>query len=144
MAQVSKVTDKACGKELRGSPQAYFEVARRKSKHGWDLDHIEPKASDPKESLFQTIGNLVLLEPPDNRSRGKRRPVEKSKNYANSSLYLTKTLVGVEASPYKKRIENYLSNLNLVQDFSLEDWDEKQVMKRTQFYFEILKNHLST
>jgi Protein of unknown function DUF262/Protein of unknown function (DUF1524) len=142
LAQLSKVVDKACGKELRNSPEAYFEVARRKSKHGWDIDHIAPKASEPKESIFQTIGNLVLLEPPDNRSRGKRKPSDKSKNYSNSALYLTKTLVGVEASPYKKRIEKFLGDLELRQNFSLNEWDEKQVVARTNFYFKILKSHL--
>lgn len=143
LAQISKVIDGVCGKELRGSPGAYFEVARRKSKHGWDLDHIEPRAGDPKESIFQTIGNLVLLEPPDNRSKGKNKPSTKAKNYVNSALYLTKTLVGVEASPYKKRIEKYLSELGLTQDFDLINWNQKQISRRTKFYFEILKRHLN-
>ena len=142
LAQISKVVDTACGKELRNSPEAYFEVARRKSKHGWDIDHIEPRAGDPKDSIFQTIGNLVLLEPPDNRSKGKIKPSGKAKNYSNSALYLTKTLVGVEASPYKKRIENYLLKLSLAQDFDLANWNEKQISRRTKFYFEILKEHL--
>lgn len=142
LAQISKVVDGVCGKELRSSPGAYFEVARKKSKHGWDLDHIEPKASDPKESIFQTIGNLVLLEPPDNRSKGKVKPLAKAKNYSNSVLYLTKTLVGVEVSPYKRRIDKYLTELGLAQDFDLENWNEKQIKKRTKFYFEILKDHL--
>jgi len=142
LAQLSKVVDKVCGKELRNSPKSYFEVAKRKSKHGWDIDHIEPRASDPRESIFQTIGNLVLLEPPDNRSSGKKHPSTKSKNYSNCALYLTKTLVGVEPQPYKKRIEKFLNSLNLRQDFDLLNWDETQVKNRTHFYFEILKDHL--
>lgn len=142
LAQISKVVDGACGKELQKSPEAYFEVARKKSKHGWDIDHIEPRSSDPKESIFQTIGNLVFLEPPDNRSKGKVKPKEKARNYSNCALYLTKTLVGVDVSPYKKRIDKYLTKLGLAQDFDLENWDEKQIKRRAKFYFEILKDHL--
>jgi len=143
LAQLSRVIDKACGKELRGTPKSYFETAKRKSKDGWDIDHIEPKASDPRESIFQTIGNLVLLDPAANQSSGRKKPAEKIKNYANCPLYLTKTLVGVEATPYKRKIERFLDDLNLKQDFVLADWDEKQIKKRTKFYFEILKAHLT-
>jgi uncharacterized protein with ParB-like and HNH nuclease domain len=143
LAQLSRVVDKTCGKELRLSPKSYFETARRKSKHGWDIDHIEPKASDPRDSIFQTIGNLVLLDPTDNQSSGKKKPNLKVKNYSSCPLFLTKTLVGVEANPYKKRIENFLSKLKLKQDFDLDNWDDKQVSKRTKFYFEILKDHLT-
>ena len=142
LSQLSRTLDERCGKELRKSPEAYFETAKKGSKFGWDIDHIAPRRSDPKGSPFQTIGNLVLLHPIDNRSRGKAKTSDKKANYSECSLILTKTLVGIKANPDKKKIEKYFDSLNLKYDFDLDNWNEKQVKNRAKFYFELLKDHL--
>ena len=142
LSQLSRTLDERCGKELRKSPEAYFETAKKGSKFGWDIDHIAPRRSDPKGSPFQTIGNLVLLHPIDNRSRGKAKTSDKKANYSECSLILTKTLVGIKANPDKKKIEKYFDSLNLKYDFDLDNWNEKQVKNRAEFYFELLKDHL--
>lgn len=142
LSQLSRSMDELCGKELRKSPEAYFETAKKGSKFGWDIDHIAPRRSDPKGSPFQTIGNLVLLHPIDNRSKGKAKTSDKKANYSECSLILTKTLVGIKANPDKKKIEKYFESLNLNYDFDLDSWNEKQVQNRSKFYFELLKDHL--
>ena len=135
LSQLSRTLDERRGKELRKSPEAYFETAKKGSKFGWDIDHIAPRRSDPKGSPFQTIGNLVLLHPIDNRSRGKAKTSDKKANYSECSLILTKTLVGIKANPDKKKIEKYFDSLNLKYDFDLDNWNEKQVKNRAKFYF---------
>ena len=143
LSQLSRVIDGLCGKELRKSPEAYFETAKKGSKFGWDIDHIAARRSDPKESFYQTIGNLVLLHPIDNRSKGKAKTTDKEANYSDCSLILTKTLVGIKANPDKKKVEGYLNSLNVDFDFDLSDWNEKQIKLRTEFYFALLKDHLT-
>ena len=143
LSQLSKTIDQLCGKELKNSPEAYFEVVKRNSKHGWDIDHIEARGKDPKDSLFHTMGNLVLLHPIDNRSKGKAKSADKIENYANCPLNLTKTLVGVKANPDKKKLERYFDSISVDYNFDLNNWSEAQIKKRTKFYFTLLREHLT-
>jgi hypothetical protein len=132
-----------CGKELRKSPEAYFETVKKGTKFGWDIDHIEARRSDPKESIYHSIGNLVLLHPIDNRSKGKAKSVDKEANYSDCSLILTKTLVGIRANPDKKKVEGYFDSLKVNYDFDLSTWNEEQIKQRTKFYFALLRDHLT-
>lgn len=142
LAQLSRNFDLICDKESRNSPESYFETKRKDGKHGWDIDHVKAHGRVPKDSVLHTIGNLVLLHPKDNSSRGKLEPIEKLANYRSCSLYLTKTLVGVESNPDKRKVEKYLDSLSLQYSFDLKNWDEKQINTRTKFYFSLLNNHL--
>jgi len=143
LSQLSRSVDGLCGKELRKSPEAYFETVKKGTKFGWDIDHVEARRSDPKESIFHSIGNLVLLHPIDNRSKGKAKSADKAANYSDCSLILTKTLVGIKANPDKKKVEGYFDSLKVDYDFDLSTWDEKQIKLRTKFYFALLKDHLT-
>lgn len=143
LSQLSRVLDELCDKEMRKSPEAYFEVAKKGSKHGWDIDHIEARRSDPKESIYHSIGNLVLLHPIDNRSKGRAKVRDKEANYSECSLILTKTLVGVRANPDKRKVEKYFNEIDTDFAFDLQNWDENQIKKRSKFYFELLRHHLT-
>jgi uncharacterized protein with ParB-like and HNH nuclease domain len=143
LSELSRKVDAVCNKEDRKSPLSYFEVWRKGSKYGWDIDHIGGGRSEPKESINQSIGNLVLLHPTDNRSRGKAKVSSKRANYDQSTLYLTKPLAGIKSNPDKKRIEGYFTSLKIDFNFDLDAWDETQIKKRTDFYFQILKDHLT-
>ena len=143
LSQLSRTLDGLCGKELRKSPEAYFEAAKKGSKFGWDLDHIEARRSDPKDSVYHSIGNLVLLHPIDNRSKGKSKSVDKEANYSECPLILTRTLVGIKANPDKRKVEDYLKSLGVKFDFELSNWDERQIKLRTKFYYALLKDHLT-
>jgi len=143
LSQLSRSLDGLCGKELRKSPEAYFETVRKGTKFGWDIDHVEARRSDPKESIYHSIGNLVLLHPIDNRSKGKAKSVDKEANYSDCSLILTKTLVGIRANPDKKKVEGYFDSLKVNYDFDLSTWNEEQIKQRTKFYFALLRDHLT-
>jgi uncharacterized protein with ParB-like and HNH nuclease domain len=143
LAQLSRYVDQVCEKELRNSPESYFESKKKNSKHGWDIDHVMPHGRAPKDSYLHTIGNLVLLHPKDNSSRKNLSPFEKKANYESCPLFLTKTLVGVKSNPDKRRIDKFLVDLELPTSFDLENWDETQIKSRSEFYFQILENHLN-
>jgi len=142
LSQLSRVLDEICGKEARNSPESYFEAYKKGSKHGWDIDHIEARRSDPKDSAFHKIGNLVLLHPIDNRSKGKAKSSDKADNYESCPLMLTKTLVGIKANPDKRKIEKYLETCGANGTFDVNNWNESQINSRTQFYFAILRHQL--
>ncbi len=143
LAQLSRNLDLVCDKESRNSPESYFDTKHKDGKHGWDIDHIQSHGRAPKDSILHTIGNLTLLHPKDNSSRGKLSPKQKSANYENCPLILTKTLVGVKSSPDKRKVEKYLQTLNLPDCFDLENWDEKEINSRSNFYFVLLEDHLN-
>lgn len=142
LAQLSRNLDVICDKELRNSPESYFETKHKESKHGWDIDHVQAHGRVPKDSVLHTIGNLVLLHHKDNSSRGKLLPHQKIANYESCPLYLTKTLVGVKSNPDKRKVEKYLDTLKLQHSFNLDNWDEKQIKLRSDFYFTLLSDHL--
>jgi len=142
LAQLSRNLDVICDKELRNSPESYFETKHKESKHGWDIDHVQAHGRVPKDSVLHTIGNLVLLHHKDNSSRGKLLPHQKIANYESCPLYLTKTLVGVKSNPDKRKVEKYLDTLKLQHSFNLDNWDEKQIKLRSEFYFTLLSDHL--
>lgn len=142
LSQLSRVMDEVCGKEPKTSPESYFESYKKTSKYGWDIDHIEARRSDPKDSVFHSIGNLTLLHPIDNRSKGKAKTGTKTDNYESCPLFLTKTLVGVKANPDKRKIDTYLARCGAGQTFDVTNWSEKQIRNRTDFYFQLLRNHL--
>ena len=142
LAQLSRNLDLVCDRESRNSPESYFETKHKDGKHGWDIDHIKAHGRVPKESILHTIGNLVLLHHKDNSSRGKLEPAQKTANYDACPLLLTKTLVGVKSNPDKRKVEKYLDELKLQYSFDLDNWGDKQIKARENFYFTLLENHL--
>jgi hypothetical protein len=143
LAQLSKYVDQICDKELRNSPESYFESKTKNSKHGWDIDHVLAHGRAPKDSYLHSIGNLVLLHPKDNSSRKNLSPADKRANYESCPLFLTRTLVGVKSNPDKRKIDNFLGDLDLPVSFDLDNWDELQIKNRSEFYYKILENHLN-
>lgn len=126
---------------------------------GYDLDHVFPKAenqrphwqvssskddelgvADRSDSVINSIGNLVLLHPNDNRSQSDSLPWddEKSKNLGSSELYLNRLLVDIE--------ERTKANLRIAQILSkyqdktpsLLAWGEDAVDSWASVYWEIL------
>jgi hypothetical protein len=114
----------------------------RGEQHGWDLEHIMPQNEDPSPE-FQTIGNLCLLAPPDNRSASKKLPHEKDdENYYNQCmLALTKSVGKLDALVPATRaaIEGLFASLGADKSkMQLTDWDAKAVKARSDFYLEYL------
>jgi hypothetical protein len=120
----------------------YFETKKPRKKQGWDLDHIEPTASKTNSlspELKNSIGNLVLLSPPDNRAAKNTDAFDKLSYYDNSVLYLTKSVTETKITPKAdKVISELLTKLNVERNWDLENWDDNSVLSRVNFYTEFL------
>jgi hypothetical protein len=120
----------------------YFETKKPRKKPGWDLDHIEPSAAKTNSlssELKNSIGNLVLLSPPDNRAAKNTDAFDKLGYYDNSVLYLTKTVTDTKITPKAdKVISELLSSLKVERNWDLENWNDESVLSRVNFYTEFL------
>jgi hypothetical protein len=120
----------------------------KSEQHGWDIEHIMPQKEDPSPE-FQTIGNLCLLAPPDNRSASKKLPHEKDDaNYYNQCmLALTKSVGKLDAlvPATRSAIEGLFASLGSDKEtMQLTNWDLNAVKNRSDFYLEYLLKTLNT
>lgn len=134
-----------------GAPE-YFRTRRKKGeKKGWDIDHIYPSNlvdSKIKEDLklYNSLGNLVLLSPPDNRGQKDDPPNVKKSNFHGSHLLLTKSLVlgNIElAQSDKKVIDKIESKFAVKSEWDIEKWNEDSILARHGYYKKILKDLLT-
>jgi hypothetical protein len=121
----------------------YFETRKPKnSKYGWDIDHVEPTASKTNTlspELKDSIGNLVLLSPKDNRAAKNADAFDKSDYYTNSLLYLTKTMPNKTITTgVDKIIHEVYKKLKVQPEWNLENWTDECVDSRKNFYTEFL------
>lgn len=121
----------------------YFETRKPKGKvFGWDIDHVEPTASKTNTlsaELKDSIGNLVLLSPKDNRAAKNVDAFEKSPYYINSLLYLTKMMANEPITPkVDKVISGILEKLDVKPEWKLDNWNDDCVISRSAFYTEFL------
>lgn len=128
--------------ERKFEVQDYFDTRKPRGKKGWDLDHIEPngaKTNSLSPQLKQSIGNLVLLSPPDNRAAKNADAFDKIPYYDSSILYLTKTLTNHQITPKADKVINeLLEKLGIEQNWDLNNWNDESVLSRTNFYTEFL------
>jgi hypothetical protein len=127
---------------------------------GYDLDHIFPK-STRQESLWKqntelddklgnasrysmkinSIGNLTLLHPRDNRDQSDSLPWEENKltNFARSELLVNRLLApsemwgGHQDAILQKSLE-YQKEYSQIAD----KWGEIQIDERARFYWDVI------
>jgi uncharacterized protein with ParB-like and HNH nuclease domain len=121
----------------------YFETRKPKGKaFGWDIDHVEPTASKTNTlspEFKDSIGNLVLLSPKDNRAAKNADAFEKTPYYVNSLLYMTKMMVNEPITPkVDKVLLGLLEKLDVTPEWKLDNWDDACVASRASFYTEFL------
>jgi len=121
----------------------YFETRKPKGKaFGWDIDHVEPTASKTNTlspEFKDSIGNLVLLSPKDNRAAKNADAFEKTPYYVNSLLYMTKMMVNEPITPkVDKVLVGLLEKLGVTPEWKLDNWDDDCVASRASFYTEFL------
>jgi uncharacterized protein with ParB-like and HNH nuclease domain len=130
----------------------YFRTRRKKGeKKGWDIDHIYPtnlieSNSKEEKKLNNSLGNLVLLSPSDNRSQKDAPPIAKKANYHGSHLLLTKSLVlgNLELSHSdQKAIDKIESKFGVKSDWNIENWNVDSITARHAYYKKILKDLLT-
>lgn len=136
LALMSWWTDQICNNSAR-EIESYFET-RKKNKKGWDIEHIGAKAyADPKipEDIKDSIGNLALLCPDDQRGAKNASPYEKIEIYTHSQLVLSKSVTGHSLTPIINRnLEKLYSDLKIENSWSLENWSKDSISAREKFY----------
>lgn len=108
--------------------------------HGYDIEHISAASrSDDLGELKDSLGNLTLFYSKDNRSVGNADSEMKAERYANSILYLTKSLT--TSSQQDKAIEKVVNDY---RSSTVDDglWGEHELEDRAQQYFSIFEKYI--
>lgn len=143
LSQLTRLVDIAGGKEDKGSPISYFSTRKDDNKESWDIDHIQPKKTAPRDPEIHKIGNLVLLKADHNSLKKAVSPVEKSDVYKGSHLLLTQNLVKITVNVERSRVDEYFSAVGVEDtNWNLTKWNEKSMKLREDMYAKLLKDHL--
>ena len=157
LARVNRVVQQSVN--VTAYQMAELLETSRNNSVGYDLDHVFPKAdsqrphwkiseeknnemgvADRSDAAINSIGNLVLLHPNDNRSQSDALPwdEEKSENLGASELYLNRLLLDpLERAQANLRIAKILKKYES-QTPSLTSWGEEAVEAWASVYWEIL------
>lgn len=136
---------------LSSAPLDSFLKASSGKYIGFDIDHVLPSATKNKRvelggddfSFLDTIGNLVLLHPSDNRAAGDAEPIDKAKDYASSNLLINKVLCSKQdLGLLNTRLEKVVNELHKVCLPNLSNWHVDQVKARANLYWEIFSDDI--
>jgi hypothetical protein len=154
--------NKAFQDEYHSIPLAMRDLMQtsRGDQKGFDLDHVFPKSislrdkwlqseeknmrlgfEDRYEQSINSLGNLILLHPDDNRSQSDSLPwtEEKIKNIAGSELNSNKILGNKDYwKPTPDRVAPDLLALQEIYHTDLNTWNEDTIDRRTKFYWNTL------
>lgn len=136
---LSKELNDLCRQDIPIEDVMRTRKARQKAMP-YQIDHVLAK-STTKEEIFHTIGNLVLLSPPDNLDASNASPKDKAPYYQNSALVLTRTLNGIQMDNknQKSKVKSLLKELRIEGiPWNLETWKSTDVDNRADFYFRYL------
>jgi len=144
LSQLTRLVDIAGGKEDKDSPESYFSTRKDENKESWDIDHVLPKKTAPKDPLIHGIGNLVLLKADHNSLKKAASPSAKSDVYKGSHLLLTQSLVKITIHSERERVDKHFRNIGIAsQDWTLSRWDEESIKSRENLYCALLRHHLT-
>jgi hypothetical protein len=144
LSQLTRLVDIAGGKEDKGSPISYFSTKKDDNDESWDIDHIRPKKTAPRDPETHRIGNLVLLKAKHNSLKKAVDPIEKSDVYKGSHLLLTQNLVKITVNSERTKVDEYLTSLGVNNtNWNLTNWDSKSMKLREDLYCSLLRDHLS-
>jgi hypothetical protein len=113
-------------------------MTRGKQMLGYDIEHIRPSSVYGSISLTDSIGNLVLAHPNDQRGAGDNEPHEERKRavYRSSNMILTKSLCDfAEIAPSLSVGETrVVHQIHEVSPPYLHDWNDAAILRRTELY----------
>jgi len=153
LARVSKKIEEMADNNVEQLGLASYLKTSKGNSRGYDIEHVLPQSivfssnweEDRASEFINQIGNLVLLHPADNRGAGAQMPSDKAKDYAVSSLLITKSLCEIEQlGLLNDRVKNQIGVLHGHGKWSLDSWNEAAVADRTQTYWNILEQDLRT
>lgn len=153
LARVSKITEEMADNNVEHVSLASYLKTSKGSSRGYDIEHVLPQSivfssswdEDRDSDFINQVGNLVLLHPSDNRGAGAQMPADKAKEYAVSSLLITKSLCEIDQlGLLNDRVAGQIRLLHGHGKWSLESWDEKAVADRTKTYWRILEGDFRT
>ncbi|MFM1953909.1 MAG: hypothetical protein RL118_100 [Actinomycetota bacterium] len=118
----------------------------------YHLDHIFPKAaaklanwdSAEKQSLIHSLGNLMLLHPSDNQSKGDALPSDAvTREVALGSKFVMNKVLCPISDDYaiSPRVREVHARYRASFDANLQTWGHVQVIKREQQLLGILQQH---
>lgn len=118
-------------------------ATRGVTKLGYDIEHINPISIYSSNPLTDSIGNLVLAHPGDQRDARDREPVEKAEVYRTSNLVLTQSLCPADtlvSSPSQRII------VRRIQESAppyLHNWTDEAIQARAELYFNIFVSDIA-
>jgi Protein of unknown function DUF262/Protein of unknown function (DUF1524) len=148
LARVSKRIEDLADNNVERLPLASYLKTSKGNSRGYDIEHVLPQSivfssgwdESRGDDFINQIGNLVLLHPSDNRGAGAQMPRDKAKDYAASSLLITKSLCEVEQlGLLNERVQRQIDLLHGHGEWSLDTWNERAVRDRTNTYWKILE-----
>ena len=114
---------------------------------GYDIEHIRPKSIYGGNPITDSIGNLVLAHPKDQRGAGDLEPFEDRKKavYSSSKMLLTKSLCDYGEVMNSLNMDERKEMRKIHEDApaSLYNWDDSAIQRRTEMYWKLFLSDLA-
>ena len=121
------------------SAMLYASAATKaQSKLGYDIEHINPMSIYGGNELTDSIGNLVLAHPVDNRDARNIDPIAKKQVYQTSNLVLTQSLCHMEELLLSGTQRTVVQQIQEKAPVNLESWDDASILCRATLYCDLL------
>lgn len=111
-------------------------------KLGYDIEHINPMSIYRENPLTDSIGNLVLAHPVDQRDAGDRDPSEKIEVYRTSNLVLTQSLCPLDVLVVSPKQSQEIRKIHEIAQPYLSSWDDSAILRRADLYIKLLTDDL--
>lgn len=127
--------------------ESYFSTRKKKGTNGWDIEHIAARKYDNPSidtDLRESIGNLALLCPDDQRPAQNDAPEDKERIYELSKLFLSQTVTGLNLTPRMNKVTDALyEKLDIQPNWKISKWSNDSINARTDFYVAFVKSLLT-
>jgi hypothetical protein len=121
------------------SAMLYASAATKaQSKLGYDIEHINPMSIYGGNELTDSIGNLVLAHPVDNRDARNIDPIAKKQVYQTSNLVLTQSLCHMDELLLSGTQRTVVQQIQEKAPVNLESWDDTSILCRATLYCDLL------
>lgn len=122
-------------------------TTRGRQTFGYDIEHIRPASVYGDASLTDSIGNLVLAHPNDQRGAGDNESYDERKKavYRSSNMILTKSLCDYsEIAPSLSVGERQVvTKIHEISPPYLHDWNDEAIQRRTSLYLQYFLEDLA-